>query len=92
MNKDKTRFDLEQEIMDVWRVVDDLKLYMEKQDEMTEDQKMNMLIGMVTMYDLKFNVLFDTFEQCLRKKEFDNSLWPLTSNPLEYPSDMGEKC
>lgn len=26
--KEKTRFDLEQEIMDVWRVIDDLKLYM----------------------------------------------------------------
>lgn len=69
MKKDKTRFDLEQEIMEAWRVVDDLKLYLDKYEEMTEDQKMNMLIGMVTMYDLKFNVLFDTFEQCLRKRD-----------------------
>lgn len=92
MNKDKTRFDLEQEIMDVWRVVDDLKLYMEKQDQMTEDQRMNMLIGMITMYDLKFNVLFDTFEQCIRKKEFGDSRWPCCDNPPSYPSDMGNTC
>lgn len=90
--KEKTRFDLEQEIMDVWRVIDDLKLYMEKHDEMTEDQRMNMLIGMVTMYDLRFNVLFDTFEQCLRKREFGDSRWPLTEYPPRYPADMGENC
>jgi len=90
--KEKSRFDLEQEIMEVWRVVDDLKLYMEKQDQMTEDQRMNMLIGMVTMYDLKFNVLFDTFEQCLRKKEFGDSNWPLTNNPPSYPANMGLDC
>ena len=92
MRKEKDRFSLEQEIMDVWHVVDDLKLYMEKADEMTEDQRMNMLIGMITMYDLKFQLLFDTFEQCLRKREFGDSNWPLTNNPPSYVGDMGDSC
>lgn len=92
MNKDKTRFDLEQEIMEAWRVVDDLKLYLDKYEEMTEDQRMNIMIGMITMYDLKFNVLFDTFEQCLRKREFGDSRWPATDNPPSYPTDMGNTC
>lgn len=71
MNNESNRFDLEHEIMNCWRVVDDLKMYYDHSDEMTEDQKMNMMLGIITIYELRFDKMFKTFEECIRKKEFD---------------------
>ena len=67
--KEKNRFDLEQEIMECWNVVKDIELYYDSQESMCEDHRLNYLLGLQTMYELKFNKLWDTFEQCVRNKQ-----------------------
>lgn len=65
------RFDLEQNIMKCWNVTDDIDLLystlMEK--EMTTDDIANFLLGMKTMYDLKFDELFTNFEKMVSEKK-----------------------
>ena len=65
----KTRFDFEQEIMSCWSIVEELKILHEgvMERDLTTDQISNILLGMQELYQLKFNILFDTFEQSLRK-------------------------
>ena len=64
------RFDLEQDIMKAWNVVDDIRLLTESMLDgttpMTEDQISNILIGMEHIYELRFNKLFSTFEKCIK--------------------------
>ena len=64
------RFDLEQDIMKAWNVVDDIRLLTEGMFDgtqpMTEDQISNILIGMEHIYELRFNKLFSTFEKCVK--------------------------
>ena len=54
------RFDLEQEILNCWNIIDDIKLVTENKMVTHEDlnEYMNAL---TTMYNVKFNKLFDTF-------------------------------
>ena len=70
------RFDLEQEIMGTWQVVDDLKLFREVLDseefkglsaEFT-DKIDNFLLALVTLYDYKFHKTFRTFERMCREQ------------------------
>lgn len=71
----KTRFDLEQEIMQCWNITDDIKAiytYHLDKKELSEDELGNILIGLEKLYQIKFEILFDTFEECLRKKEFND--------------------
>ena len=65
----KTRFDMEQEIMGCWNIIEDIKVLHEGvvERDLTTDQISNILLGMQEMYQLKFNILFETFEQSLRK-------------------------
>jgi hypothetical protein len=73
--KEKSRFDLEQEIMGCWNVVDELKLLVDKWDNITEDEKLNIIIGMASLYQLKFDVMFNTFEDCVHRREFKNKFF-----------------
>ena len=69
--KSPDRFDLEQQILDCWRVVDDLKTLGDVYDrEHTDDQVLNVLLGVTELYDQKFNKLFETFETCIRQGVF----------------------
>ena len=67
----KNRFDFEQEIMGAWSVVDDLKLLhvgvLER--DLTPDQISNILSGMTDLYQMKFEILFETFGSLVRDKE-----------------------
>jgi hypothetical protein len=67
--KMNNRFDLEQQIMNCWHVVDDIKtLNQQLQDassKMTEDQIANYLLGLETIYQVKFEQLFALFEQMI---------------------------
>lgn len=67
---EKNRFDLEQEIMDCWHVVDDLKTLSEQWENVREDEKLNIISGLSSLYQLKFVTLFNTFEQCIKLKVF----------------------
>ena len=61
-----TAFDLEQQIMSAWQIVDDLKILTDS-EALTEDQRLNILLGLQALYQLKFEQLFNTFEQLLRE-------------------------
>lgn len=78
MTKSPDRFDLEQQIMDCWHVVDDLNILFEnvvENEEMTRDQISNVVLGLQEIYQLKFDKLFCTFEQVIRDNwKSDSSL------------------
>lgn len=65
------RFDLEQQILDAWKVTDDINLVYGSVMEttMTQDEIANVLLGMKALYELKFNRLWDTFEKCVHNRE-----------------------
>lgn len=63
------RFDLEQNIMQCWNVCDDIQLFLDMYDNMDEDQKLNYLIGLKQMYQMKFERCFNNFEQCVRTRQ-----------------------
>lgn len=67
--KPKDRFDLEQEIMECWNVVKDIQNFYHAQENMDQDEQMNYLLGLETIYEVKFNKLWNTFEQCVKNKQ-----------------------
>jgi hypothetical protein len=73
----KLQFDLEQQIMTCWNVTDDIQLLYTWVMDSPEaeglpnkivDKLANALLGMETMYSMKFERLFDTFEKYLAAK------------------------
>ena len=64
-------FELEQSIMQCWNVVDDIKLITQqvydRPTPLTEDEIGNLLIGLETMYQLKFEKCFAEFEAVCRE-------------------------
>lgn len=63
------QFDLEQQILDCWHVTDDIDvLYSAVCDtEMSRDDIANVLLGLKTLYALKFDRCFTTFEELLQE-------------------------
>jgi hypothetical protein len=63
-------FDLEQSIMQCWNVVDDIKLISQqvydRPQPLTEDEMGNLLIGLETLYQMKFEKCFAEFEAICR--------------------------
>jgi len=59
--KTKTRFDMEQEIMQVWQVLDDIKLLSAREGTDQEDWD-----AVTRLYQIRFETLFETFEQMIR--------------------------
>ena len=64
---DVDRFDLEQQIMQCWSMVDDVKLFAEQGAASDE------FAALATVYHRKFETLFDTFELMLRTGQFTNA-------------------
>jgi hypothetical protein len=61
----KDRFDLEQDIMKCWNVVEDLQnLY--SCENLTEDEQQNYLLGLITIYEVKFQKLWESFENSVK--------------------------
>ncbi len=62
-------YDLEPMIMDCWHVCDDLQVVFRQigdgKREPTEDEMMNILIGMQQLYQWKFEQLFNKYEDIL---------------------------
>lgn len=83
MNIDK-RFELEQDIMNAWQVVDDINTIYHRSEGLSEDQMMNLLLGLKELYQLKFEKLFDTFENCFQHElKIRKNNWPM---PEEFPN------
>ena len=67
------RFDLEQDIMACWNVVDDLDVFLSRYmdgPEMSVDDVANVILGIKSLYQLKFDKCFATFEQLLANGGF----------------------
>lgn len=62
----KTRFDLEQDILNTWSITSDLKL-ISNRPNIDLETKTN-LEAIITLYELKFNALWNTFEECIEIK------------------------
>lgn len=65
------RFDLEQDIMKCWNVTEDIDLlYRNVMDrDLTKDDIANALLGMKTLYEMKFEEMFSHFETLVREKK-----------------------
>ncbi len=66
----KTRFDLEQQILDCWNVTNDIETVLESlsENKINIDQVPNILRGIKDLYQLKFDRTFATFESVYFKK------------------------
>jgi hypothetical protein len=72
--KTKGRFDLEQEILECWKITDDMNDVYEYVINTSKgiddaDKVANILLGMSQLYDLKFQKLFNTFEELIKNKK-----------------------
>jgi hypothetical protein len=66
------RFDLEQQILKCWNITEEIQLLNEQvleNDELTKDQISNYLLGLHTIYEMKFDKLFNQFETIVREKK-----------------------
>ena len=61
------KFELEQAIMNCWHVVDDLKTVANNATRLSQDDLLNALIGMSTLYQMKFEDLFAEFERYIKQ-------------------------
>lgn len=62
------RFKLEEQIQHCWQVVDDLKtIYHSEKLYEDENEMQNALLGMFTIYQLKFEELFSTYEKLVKE-------------------------
>ena len=58
----KTRFDMEQEIMQAWQVLDDIKMLSAREGTEKADWD---AVG--RLYQIRFETLFETFEQLIKR-------------------------
>ena len=58
------QFDLEQAIMECWSITDDMEVMLHSKADETTLQ--NMLLGLIPLYNYKFENLFKAFEQSLK--------------------------
>ncbi len=66
------RFDFEQQLLDCWNITKDIKTVYEgicdSSPPMNEDQIVNALMGLETLYELKFNKLWSMFEDGVHQR------------------------
>jgi hypothetical protein len=82
------QFELEQAIMNAWHIVDDIDTIYQRIDRpIGQDELMNLLLGLKTLYQLKFEQLFDVFEQYTSNVNSHNNVWMM---PEEVPPNSSE--
>jgi hypothetical protein len=67
------RFDLEQNILDCWKITDDVNLLYKNvmEEELDKDKISNVLLGLQAIYSMRFEQLWSTFENLVSNKELD---------------------
>ena len=65
------RFDLEQNILDCWKITDDINLLYKNvmEEELDKDKIANVLLGLQAIYSMRYEQLWETFETVVRTKE-----------------------
>ena len=58
----RDRFDLEEQLLACWQVVDDIQILQKSYDKMDDDSRTNLLQGLVELYKLKFEQVWSTYE------------------------------
>lgn len=58
----RDRFDLEEQLLACWQVVDDIQILQKSYDKMDDDSRTNLLQGLVELYKLKFERVWSTYE------------------------------
>jgi len=66
------QFDLEQKILEAWHLLDDLRLTYSRLEGMNEDQLYGAIHGLEIFADMRFQSLWETYEQCIQNGVFDN--------------------
>ena len=64
----KTRFDLEEGIMNAWAIVSDLRSLVNNWDNVDDEKKYKIIEGLAELLDFKMEVVFDTFETLVHDK------------------------
>jgi hypothetical protein len=59
----KTRFDMEQEIMQAWQVLDDIRMLSARDSTTKQDWD-----AVTRLYQIRFETLFETFEQLIKDR------------------------
>ena len=81
------RFDFEQQIQKCWTVTDDIREVVDfisdhPSADFTQERALNALIGMAELYELKFNKLWDLFEDVHMKLVRDEAMAREEANAL----------
>ena len=84
--------DLEQHIMECWQLVDDVKLLYEqvldKDLHKDQDKLANALLGLYTIYGMKFERAFNTYEEAL--EHHYNLTDEVSTNTFSINADLSE--
>lgn len=64
-----TRFDLEQQILDCWKVCDDITTVLRISESEDIDRIQNALLGLKEIYHQKFDDMWDTFETLISERK-----------------------
>ena len=75
MTQKYDRFNLEEQIQNVWQTKDDLnaiteRIYDDPDGPMTEDELTNVLIGLIELHDIRCKKLFNVFETMVKERRF----------------------
>ena len=66
------RFELEQLILGCWNITEDIETLrysiLDRAERMSEDEIDNYLLGLKSIYNAKFAMLFDLFEEMVSKR------------------------
>lgn len=85
------RFDLEQQILNCWNITSDLGILLEniiENDNFDRDDISNVVLGLETLYQLKFDKCFRTLEEVFKeyadmKRELDAAYQQIAQKDLE---------
>ena len=92
--------DLEQHIMECWQLVDDVHLLyeqvMNKDLHKDQDRLANALLGLYTIYGMKFGLAFDTYEEALEHHynltdEVSTNTFSINADQSDALSELAEE-
>ena len=99
----KNSYDLEQELMSCWNVVDDLELLYDNivnntsnkfdMSADTEHRLGNIVLGLKELYQMRFERTQNTFEQVVfpKNKDIDKYVWPDIHDMNQQPNMLNEE-
>lgn len=67
--KSLDRFLLEQQMLDCWKITDDLEIALKITESEDIDDIQNALIGIKTLYNQRFDDMFNTFSELIKNRQ-----------------------